>query len=246
MAFESLGDRFSNIFKKMRGNTQLTEKNMDDMLKEIRVALLEADVNFKVVKAFTNDVKEKALGQDVYNKVNPSQMVVKIVHDEIQELLGADQTGIQYNANGLTSILLLGLQGTGKTTTAGKLAYLMHQKEGKKVLVAALDIYRPGAIEQLQAVVSKTGADFFSLGNKVNPVDIAIQAKKKALEEHYDVLILDTAGRLQIDEGLMEELRRINHEIHPEEGLLLVDAAAGQDAVNVANAFNKGKSHKRT
>ena len=239
MAFESLGDRFSNIFKKMRGNTQLTEKNMDDMLKEIRVALLEADVNFKVVKAFTNDVKEKALGQDVYNKVNPSQMVVKIVHDEIQELLGADQTGIQYNANGLTSILLLGLQGTGKTTTAGKLAYLMHQKEGKKVLVAALDIYRPGAIEQLQAVVSKTGADFFSLGNKVNPVDIAIQAKKKALEEHYDVLILDTAGRLQIDEGLMEELRRINHEIHPEEGLLLVDAAAGQDAVNVANAFNK-------
>ena len=147
MAFESLGDRFSNIFKKMRGNTQLTEKNMDDMLKEIRVALLEADVNFKVVKAFTNDVKEKALGQDVYNKVNPSQMVVKIVHDEIQELLGADQTGIQYNANGLTSILLLGLQGTGKTTTAGKLAYLMHQKEGKKVLVAALDIYRPGAIE---------------------------------------------------------------------------------------------------
>ena len=166
MAFESLGDRFSNIFKKMRGNTQLTEKNVDDMLKEIRVALLEADVNFKVVKAFTNDVKEKALGQDVYNKVNPSQMVVKIVHDEIQELLGADQTGIQYNANGLTSILLLGLQGTGKTTTAGKLAYLMHQKEGKKVLVAALDIYRPGAIEQLQAVVSKTGADFFSLGNK--------------------------------------------------------------------------------
>ena len=239
MAFESLGEKFSRIFKKMSGNARLTEKNMDDMLKEIRVALLEADVNFKVVKAFTNDVKEKALGQDVYTKVNPSQMVVKIVHDEIQDLLGADQTGIAYNTHGLTSILLLGLQGTGKTTTAGKLAYLMTHKENKRVLVAALDIYRPGAIDQLETVVKNSGADFFSMGDKVNPVEIGKKAKEKALKEGYDVLILDTAGRLQIDEGLMEELRKVNHEVHPEEALLLVDAAAGQDAVNVANAFNK-------
>ena len=196
-------------------------------------------MNFKVVKAFTNDVKEKALGQDVYTKVNPSQMVVKIVHDEIQDLLGADQTGIAYNTHGLTSILLLGLQGTGKTTTAGKLAYLMTHKENKRVLVAALDIYRPGAIDQLETVVKNSGADFFSMGDKVNPVEIGKKAKEKALKEGYDVLILDTAGRLQIDEGLMEELRKVNHEIHPEEALLLVDAAAGQDAVNVANAFNK-------
>ena len=239
MAFESLGEKFGNIFKKMRGNTRLTEKNMDDMLKEIRVALLEADVNFKVVKSFTNDVKEKALGQDVYNKVNPSQMVVKIVHDEIQELLGADQTGIQYAKSGLTTLLLLGLQGTGKTTTAGKLAHLMVNKEHKKVMIAALDIYRPGAIDQLETVAKNAGASFFTLGDKVNPVEIARKAKAKAIEEDYDVLILDTAGRLQIDDGLMEELRQINHEVHPEEALLLVDAAAGQDAVNVANAFNK-------
>lgn len=239
MAFESLSNKFENIFKKLRGNATLSEKNMDDMLKEIRVALLEADVNFKIVKSFTNDVKEKAIGQDVYHKVNPSQMIVKIVHDEIQELLGEDQCEVNYNKGGLTSILLLGLQGTGKTTTAGKLSYLLADKNKKKVLVAALDVYRPGAIEQLEAVIGKTSADFFSLGNKENPVVIARKAKEKALAEHYDVLILDTAGRLQIDEGLMEELRNINHEIHPEEALLLVDAAAGQDAVNVANAFNR-------
>ena len=239
MAFESLGEKFANIFKKMRGNAVLTEKNMDEMLREIRVALLEADVNFKVVKAFTNDVKEKAIGQGVYSKVNPSQMVVKIVHDEIQTLLGADQCGLNVNPSGLTSILLLGLQGTGKTTTAGKLSYLLSNKQSKKVLVAALDVYRPGAIEQLEAVVSKTSADFFSLGKDVNPVEIAKQAKAKALAEHYDYLILDTAGRLQVDEALMEELKKINNAIHPEEALLLVDAAAGQDAVNVANAFNQ-------
>ena len=239
MAFESLSDKFSSIFKKLSGNARLTEKNMDDMLKEIRVALLEADVNFKVVKAFVNDVKEKALGQDVYNKINPSQMVVKIVHDEIETLLGEDQGELILNPKGLTVIMLVGLQGTGKTTTAGKLAYFLKHKENKKVMVAALDIYRPGAIEQLETVAKNAEAEFFSLGNKVNPVEIAKKARAKALEERVDVLLLDTAGRLQIDEGLMEELRSINHEVHPEEVLLLVDAASGQDAVNVANAFNK-------
>ncbi len=237
MAFESLSDRFGAIFKKMRGQSRLSEKNMADMLKEIRVALLEADVNFKVVKAFTEDVKEKALGQDVYNKVNPSQMVVKIVHDEIQSLLGEENPGINFQ-KGLTTIMLVGLQGTGKTTSAGKLAYQFIHKEKKKVMVAALDVYRPGAIEQLETVVNNAGATFFSMGNKVNPVEIAKKAQSKAIEEHMDVLILDTAGRLQIDEGLMDELKKINHEVHPDEVLLLVDAASGQDAVNVANAFN--------
>ena len=237
MAFESLADRFAGIFKKMRGEARLTEKNMADILREIRVALLEADVNFKVVKAFTEDVKEKALGLDVYSKVNPSQMVVKIVHDEIQALLGEENTGIQF-AKGLTTIMLVGLQGTGKTTSAGKLAYQFVHKLNKKTMVAALDVYRPGAIEQLETVVANAGASFFSMGNKENPVNIARAAQRKAMEEGMDVLILDTAGRLQIDEGLMDELKKINHEVHPDEVLLLVDAASGQDAVNVANAFN--------
>lgn len=239
MAFESLSDRFSAIFKKLRGQSKLTEKNMDDMLKEIRVALLEADVNFKVVKSFTDDVKEKALGQDVYAKVDPSQMLVKICHDEIVELLGADQTGIQYNKNKPTTIMLVGLQGSGKTTSAGKLAYLQKNKQNQKVLLAALDVYRPAAVDQLHQIADQVGVDFFTLGTKISPVEIAKQAQKKAYDDHYDVLILDTAGRLQIDETLMKELQDIVKEVHPEEMLLLVDAMAGQDAVNVANAFNK-------
>ena len=238
MAFESLSDKLSGVFKKLRGQSKLTEKNMDEMLREIRVALLESDVNFKVVKSFINDVKEKAIGQDVYSKVNPSQMIVKIVHDEIQTLLGDEQEGIQFEKP-LTVIMMVGLQGTGKTTTAGKLGYYFQNKENKKTLVAACDIYRPGAIDQLRAVAANAGIGFYEEGNKVDPVQIALHAKAKAIAEGYDVLILDTAGRLQIDETLMEELRRINHEVHPKEVLLLVDAAAGQDAVNVANAFNK-------
>lgn len=238
MAFESLTDRFGNIFKKIRGQARLTEANMDEMLKEIRVALLEADVNFKVVKAFINDVKEKAVGQDVYSKINPSQMIVKIVHDEIEELLGADQTGLTRAKAGPTIILLVGLQGTGKTTTAGKLGKYLIDKEKKKVMVAACDVYRPAAIEQLQTVANQVGMTFYSEG-KEDPVKIAANAKKKAVSEHFDFLLIDTAGRLQIDEALMEELKKINHEVHPDEALLLVDAAAGQDSVNVANAFNK-------
>ena len=237
MAFESLSDKLSNVIKKMRGQARLTEANMDEMLREIRVALLQSDVNFKVVKSFVNDVKEKALGQDVYSKVNPSQMIVKIVHDEIQSLLGDEQEGIQYEKP-LTVIMMVGLQGTGKTTTAGKLGYRF-QKEGKKTLVAACDVYRPGAIEQLGAVCEKAGVGFYEEGDKAKPVKIALHAKEKAFKEGYDVLIIDTAGRLQIDEALMDELKEINHELHPKEVLLLVDAAAGQDAVNVANAFNK-------
>lgn len=237
MAFESLSDRFSSIFKKMRGQATLSEKNMDEMLKEIRVALLEADVNFKVVKNFVSDVKEKAIGEEVFKKVNPSQMVVKIVHDEIRELLGADQTEIKYNA-GLTTIMLVGLQGTGKTTTAGKLGNYLKNKLNKKVMFGALDVYRPAAIEQLKQLSEQIGVEFFSMGQQ-NPVDIAKAAQQKARETGIDVLILDTAGRLQIDEALMDELKKINHEVHPDEVLLLVDAASGQDSVNVANSFNK-------
>ena len=191
MAFESLTERLSGIFKKIRGQARLTESNMEDMLKEIRVALLEADVNYKVVKEFTNNVKEKALGQDVLSKLNPSQMLVKIVHEELIELLGSDDAEIKYQTGRPTIIMLVGLQGSGKTTTAGKLGYLLKNK-----------------------------------------------LKKKAYDEDYHVLIIDTAGRLQIDEALMDELNNIKRDVEPQEILLLVDAAAGQDAVNVANAFN--------
>ncbi len=238
MAFESLSEKFSNIFKKMRRETTLTEANMDMALKEIRIALLEADVNYKVVKAFTNDVKEKALGQEVLKKINPSQQLIKICHDELVELLGAENTEIEYNKSGLTTIMLVGLQGSGKTTSASKLAYLMKNKLQKKVLLAGLDVYRPAAIEQLGVLAKSINVDFFEMGTEVDPVDVAKKAKETAIKENYDVLILDTAGRLQIDDKLMDELKNINSEIHPEEILLLVDAMAGQDAVNVATAFN--------
>lgn len=237
MAFESLQDKFSAIFKKMRGQDRLTEKNMDDALREIRVALLESDVNFKVVKSFTNDVKEKALGEKVITKVNPSQQLIKICHDELVDLLGADSTEISYAKSGLTIIMLVGLQGSGKTTSAGKLAYTMKNKLGKKPMLAALDVYRPAAIEQLETLAKQVDVPFFSMG-KDDPVKIAKKAQEKAIEDGCNVLILDTAGRLAIDEQLMEELQNITDAVHPNESLLLVDAMAGQDAVNVANIFH--------
>ncbi|MCX5775877.1 MAG: signal recognition particle receptor subunit alpha, partial [Firmicutes bacterium] len=220
MAFESLSERFTSILKKLKGQSRLTESNMDEMLKEIRVALLEADVNFKVVKEFLNNVKAKAVGQEVFLALNPSQMVVKIVHDELVTLL-------------------VGLQGSGKTTTAGKLAKLMKEKLHKKVLLAAADVYRPAAIDQLVQIAKQVNVDIVNLGTAVSPVTIASKAKEKAYLDHYDVLIIDTAGRLQIDEKLMEELHQITDAVNPDETLLLVDAMSGQDAVNVADAFNK-------
>ena len=239
MAFESLTDKLSGIFKKLRGQARLTEANMEDMLKEVRVALLEADVNYKVVKQFTNDVKEKAIGQDVLSKLNPSQMLVKIVHDELEELLGGGSTEIAYQSNRPTVIMLVGLQGSGKTTSAGKLSYLMKNKLNKKVLLAACDVYRPAAIDQLEQIARSIDVDLVNMGTKANPVDIAKKAKEKAFNDHYDVLIIDTAGRLQIDEQLMGELNNIKAEVKPNEILLLIDAMAGQDAVNVANTFNE-------
>ena len=238
MAFESLSERFQKIIKKIRGQARLTESNMDEMLKEVRIALLEADVNFKVVKQFIAKVKEKALGEEVYLKLNPSQMVVKIVHDELEELLGSEKSEINYQKSRPTVMMLVGLQGSGKTTSAGKLAYLMKKKLGKKVLLAAGDVYRPAAIDQLKQIGGQLGVEVFSLGSDVSPVEIAKKAKEKAFNEHYDVLILDTAGRLAIDEILMQELNDINDAILPDEILLLVDAMSGQDAINVANTFH--------
>ena len=209
MAFESLTEKFKRIIKGIRGQSHLTEANMDEMLKEVRVALLEADVNFKVVKSFVQNIKEKALGEEVYTKLNPSQMVVKIVHDELVELLGSGDSEIKYAKNKPTVIMMVGLQGTGKTTTAGKLAYLMKNKLNKKVLLAAGDIYRPGAIDQLSQLGEKIGVEVFSMGDKVSPVEIATKAREKAFNEHFDVLIIDTAGRLHNKVGLMNELKKI-------------------------------------
>ena len=238
MAFENLTEKLARIFKKLRGQARLTESNMDEMLKEIRVALLEADVNYKVVKEFINNVKEKAIGQEVLTKLNPSQMITKIVHDELETLLGGGENEIQYQNNKPTIILLVGLQGSGKTTTAGKLAYLIKNKLHKKVLLAAGDVYRPAAIEQLEQIANSINVPLFSKGTNVSPVQIAKEAKELAFNDHYDVLIIDTAGRIAIDEVLMEELNQIKNEVQPDEILLLVDAMSGQDAVNVAKAFN--------
>ena len=238
MAFEALQEKFSRIVKTIKGESKLTEKNMEAMLKEVRIALLEADVNYKVVKVFVSNVKEKALGQQVYTKLNPSEMVIKIVKDELVELLGSDRSELAYNKNKPTIIMLVGLQGSGKTTTAAKLANLMKNKLKKKVLLAACDVYRHAAIDQLAQLASEVKVDLVNMGDKVNPVDIALKAKEKAYNDHYDVLIIDTAGRLQIDEPLMEELKNIKEKVKPDEILLLTDALAGQDTVNVAKTFN--------
>lgn len=239
MAFESLTDKFSHILKKVRGQARLSEKNMDEMLQEVRIALFEADVNFKVVKEFVNNIKEKALGTKVYESLNPGQMVVKIVNDELVTLLGSSDSELVFEKNKPTIIMLVGLQGTGKTTTAGKLALLFKKKMNKRVLLAAADIYRPAAIDQLVTLAKQVGVDIVNMGDKVSPVEIAKAAKKKAYDDRYDVLIIDTAGRLSIDEALMQELHDIKNSVEPTEILLLVDAMSGQDAVNTALAFNE-------
>ena len=239
MAFENLTDKLSNIFKKFRNETHLTESNMDEMLKQVRIALLEADVNVKVVKEFVNGIKEKAIGQEVLKKLNPSQQVVKIVHEELVNLLGSDNCNLKLKNNALSAIMLVGLQGSGKTTTAGKLAYLFKNKQKKKVLLVALDVYRPAAIDQLKQIGKQIDVEVFEMGTNNKPTDIASKALEKARSELFDIMILDTAGRLQIDEPLMKELNDISNIVHPDETLLLVDAMAGQDAVNVANSFHQ-------
>ena len=239
MAFESLTEKFSNIVKKIKGQTRLTEDNMDEVLKEVKIALLEADVNYKVVKDFINDVKEKAIGEKVFNELHPSEMVIKIVRDELVELLGSDNTKLEYAKRNPTIILLVGLQGSGKTTTAAKLANLMKTKEGKKVLLAACDVYRPAAIDQLEQLAKQIDVDVYIDRNSKNPVEISNKALEKAKYDNYDVLLVDTAGRLQIDEDLMNELKEMKEKIQPNEILLLTDAMAGQDSVNVAKTFNE-------
>ena len=238
MAFDSLSDKLNGVFKKLRGKGVVTEADINEAAKEIRFALLEADVNYKVVKEFVAGIKEKALGEEVLKSLTPGQQVVKIVNEQLTELLGGSSTKLTYSSSGFTTIMLVGLQGTGKTTTAAKLAnYLI--KEGKKPMLAACDIYRPAAIDQLEIVGKQVGVPVYSDRNNRDAAAIAVAAKREAERKGLNILIVDTAGRLHIDEELMEELRRIRREVKPHEILLVVDAMTGQDAVNVAETFHE-------
>ncbi|MGO5313197.1 signal recognition particle protein [Bilifractor sp. LCP21S3_A7] len=237
MAFESLTDKLQNVFRNLRSKGKLTEDDVHAALKEVKMALLEADVNFKVVRKFTKTVEEKAIGQDVMNGLNPGQMVVKIVNDELINLMGSETTELPLKpASQITVLMMIGLQGSGKTTTAAKLAGKLKQK-GRKPLLAACDVYRPGAIEQLQTNGSKVGVDVFSMGSKAKPVNISKAAYEHARSNGYNVVILDTAGRLQIDESMMEELVAIREAVTVDCSILVVDAMTGQEAVNVAKTF---------
>ena len=237
MAFGNLSLRLSHIFDKLTKRGKLTELEIKEAMREVRLALLEADVSYKVVKDFVKKVTERAVGEEVLASLTPAQQVIKIVNDELVSLMGDSNSRINLASKPPTVIMMCGLQGSGKTTHAAKLAKLL-KKEGHRPLLAACDVYRPAAINQLQVVGQKADVKVFEMG-QIDPVIIAKQALAHAKDYGHDILIIDTAGRLHIDEALMEELKKINHEIHPEEALLLVDAAAGQDAVNVANAFNQ-------
>lgn len=239
MAFESLTDKLQNVFKNLRKKGRLTEADVKAALKEVKMALLEADVSFKVVKQFMKAVQERAIGQDVMSGLNPGQMVIKIVNEELVKLMGSETTEIALKSgNEVTVLMMVGLQGAGKTTTTAKLAGKLKSK-GKKPLLAACDVYRPAAIKQLQVNGEKQGVDVFSMGDKNSPVDIAKAAYEHAKNEKYNVLILDTAGRLHIDEDMMEELEKIKEAITVDQTLLVVDAMTGQDAVNVAETFGE-------
>ena len=238
MAFEGLSEKLNGIFKKLRGKGVLTEADINEAMREVKLALLEADVNYKVVKDFVSVVKEKSLGQDVMGSLTPGQQVVKIVNDELIGLMGGTNSKLTYSPRGFTTILLVGLQGTGKTTTCGKLAAYL-KKNGKKPMMAACDIYRPAAIDQLEIVGKSVDVPVFSDRNSKDPADIAKRAEKEAEYKGYDVLLVDTAGRLHVDENLMSELVRIKKEIKPHEILLVVDAMTGQDAVTAAEAFHQ-------
>ncbi|MCI9048452.1 MAG: signal recognition particle protein [Hungatella sp.] len=239
MAFESLSDKLQNVFKNLRGKGRLSEADVKAALKEVKMALLEADVSFKVVKQFINSVQERAVGQDVLNSLTPGQMVVKIVHEELIGLMGSETTEIALKpANEITIILMAGLQGAGKTTTTAKIAGKLKSK-GRKLLLAACDVYRPAAIEQLQINGERQGVPVFAMGSHQDPVDIAKAAVEHAQKNGFNVVILDTAGRLHIDEDMMEELARIKEALDVHQTLLIVDAMTGQDAVNVAESFEK-------
>lgn len=236
MAFDTLQEKITKTLRNIEGKGKLSERNMEDTLKELRIALLDSDVNYGVVQNFLNDVRKEAVGQDVLNSIDPGQLLVKIVHDEIIKLLGDDDNSIHF-APGLTTIMMVGLQGTGKTTQAAKIANIF-KKQGKKVLLVAGDLVRPAAVEQLKTLAQSIEVEVFSKGLFVNALNTSIDAKKYAKENGFDVMIVDTSGRLQIDEVLMQELKDIKQAVAPEEILLTVDAMTGQDIVNVANTFN--------
>lgn len=238
MAFESLSEKLQNVFKKLRSKGKLTEADVKTALKEVKMALLEADVSFKVVRQFIKSVQERAVGQDVMNGLNPGQMVIKIVNEELVSLMGSETTELPIKpGNAITVIMMAGLQGAGKTTTAAKLAGKLKSK-GKKPLLAACDVYRPAAITQLEVNGKKQGVEVFSMGDRHKPVDIAKGAMEHARENGFNVVILDTAGRLHIDEDMMQELEDIKAAVNVDTTVLTVDAMTGQDAVNVAETFN--------
>lgn len=234
--FENLSDRLQDVVHKIRGYGKITEDNISEMMREIRLSLLEADVNYKVVKEFTNNVKEKALGEEVNKSLNPGEVFVKIVKDELTELLGGENTPINVNGNP-ASVMLVGLQGSGKTTTIGKLANYLRKNNKKKPLLVACDVYRPAAIDQLKQIGKELNIEVYSEG-KGDPVEISRNGIKYAKENGFDYVLIDTAGRLQIDEDLMEEIYNIQNEVNPDEVILVIDAMIGQDAINVINGFN--------
>ena len=238
MAFEGLSSRLQEITRKLRGKARITESDLKEVLREVKLALLEADVNYKIVKDFIKVIEEKALGQDVLKSLTPGQQVVKIVKDELVALLGGEESKINFTPNPPTIIMLVGLQGSGKTTTAGKLANII-RKQGKKPLLVACDVYRPAAIKQLQVVGKQLDIPVFSNETEKNVSSIARQAISYAISKLNDVVIIDTAGRLQIDEALMQELKDLKRDVKPHEILLVVDSMTGQDAVNIAKTFNE-------
>ena len=238
MAFEGLSSKLQDITRKLRGKARITESDLKEMLREVKLAMLEADVNYKIVKDFIASVQEKALGQDVLKSLTPGQQVIKIVKDELVDLLGGEESKINFTPNPPTVIMLVGLQGSGKTTTSGKLANLL-RKQGKKPLLVACDVYRPAAIKQLQVVGAQLNIPVYSNEQSKDVVHIAKQAMSVAISKMNDVVILDTAGRLHIDEELMQELKNVKLGVKPHEILLVVDSMTGQDAVNVADSFNQ-------
>ncbi|MBP5751067.1 MAG: signal recognition particle protein [Firmicutes bacterium] len=238
MAFESLSEKLSGVFKKLRGKGVLTEQDINDAMREVKLALLEADVNYKVVKEFVADVKEKALGEEVLKSLTPAQQVVKIVNDELVALMGGGSSKLTYSPSGFTTILMVGLQGTGKTTTCAKLASYL-KKQGKHPMLAACDVQRPAAIDQLEVVGGQVDVPVFCDRESKDPADIAMRARKEAERKGLDMLIVDTAGRLHVDEALMEELKQVKKAVKPHEILLVVDAMTGQDAVTAAEAFHE-------
>ncbi|MBT2615629.1 MULTISPECIES: signal recognition particle protein [Bacillaceae] len=239
MAFEGLADRLQSTMQKIRGKGKVNEADVKEMMREVRLALLEADVNFKVVKDFVKRVSERSVGQEVLKSLTPGQQVIKVVKEELTELMGGEQSKIAVASKPPTVIMMVGLQGAGKTTTTGKLANLLRKKYNRKPLLVAADIYRPAAIKQLETLGKQLSMPVFSLGDQVSPVEIAKKAIEKAKEEHHDYVLIDTAGRLHVDENLMGELKDIKELTKPDEIFLVVDAMTGQDAVNVAQSFNE-------